>query len=159
MTSADPLRTPLDTAVDQLRNRTRSRAVEIADDVLRNAMSAHPGSLPVRANAPYDYVRVSDQVIIATLRRRIDAVLRAAAVGRVFLLVERDGWLEELTIELFVQYGGVLLDVADQARVMADLVLTDVLGPTTNPVPVVVSHVQVSDITIGDPHLVDPADE
>lgn len=159
MTSVEPLRTPLAAAVDQLRNRTRPRAVEIADDVLRNAMSAHRGSLPVRANAPYDYVRVSDQVIIATLRRRIDAELRDATMGRAFLLVGRDGWLQELTIELFVRYGEVLLDVADQARVTADLVLTDLLGPTATPVPVVVSHVHVSDVTIGDPHLVDPGDE
>lgn len=149
----------LHAATDQLRNRTQTRAVEIADDVLRNAMRATRRSLPVRAHPPYDFLRVSDQLIITTLGRRIDEVLADAAVGRVFLTVDREEALRELTIELFVRYGEVLLDVADQARVVIDDVLTEVLGATPAPIPVVISHVHVSDVSVGDPHLVDPGDE
>ncbi len=161
--SSDPLHTAGPTyvqrAAEQLKGRTRTRAVEIADDVLRNAMSAHRRSLPVRAHPSHDFVRISDQVIIATLRRRIDAALPSAAVGRIYLLVDRHESLQELTIELFARYGEVLLEVADQARLIADRLLTELLGQAESPVSILISHVHVSDITVGDPHFVDPTDE
>ncbi|MEP7161087.1 MAG: hypothetical protein ABI746_08275 [Dermatophilaceae bacterium] len=150
----------LHSAAEQLRGRSRRRAVEIADNVLRNALRSSRRSLPIRVAAPYDYVWISDRVLITLLRRDIDAALEAAAVGRIHLVVDRDQPLREITVELFVQYGQVLIDVADEARTIAHRVLSHVLtGPDEVTIQVVTSHVHVSDVTIGNPHLVDPTDE
>jgi hypothetical protein len=150
----------LHAAREQLRDRSRQRSVEIADNVLRNALRSSRHSLPVKVAAPHDYVRISDQVIIILLRRAIDSALDGAAVGRINLKVDRNEKLHELVIELFVQYGRVLLDVADQARSIADVVLARLLLAGSHvTVDVVTSHVHISDITVGDPHLVDPQDE
>lgn len=149
----------LQDASDQLRGRSRQRAVEIADDVLRNALRSSRHSMPVRIYPPHGHVLVSDQVIISVLRRDIDAALAGAAVGRIYLVVDRSQSLRELTVELFVQYGQVLLDLADRARTIADLVLAQLLSRSEVAVDVVARHVHISDITTGDPHLVDPTDE
>ena len=146
-------------AREQLRGHSRPRAVEIADNVLRNALRSSRRSLPVRVAPPHDFVRVSDQVIITLLRRDIDATLEAAAVGRIRLIVDRDESMRELTIELVVKYGQVLLDVADQARTIADAVLARLLVSSAFTVEVVTSHVHISDITTDNPQLVDPTDE
>lgn len=149
----------LHAAREQLGQRSSHRAVEIADDVLRNALRASRRSLPVRVAAPHDYVRVSDQVIMTLLRRDVDAALEGAAVGRIYVRVDRSETLRELTIELFVQYGRVLIDVSDQARTIADVVLAQLLAGSQVTVDVVTSHVHISDVTTGDPHLSDPTDE
>ena len=149
----------LHAAGEQLRHRSSRRAVEIADHVLRNALGSSRRSLPVRLAAPRDYIRVSDQVIITLLRRHVDDALEGAAVGRIRLLVDPDETLRELSMDLFVQYGRVLVDVADQARTIADTVLAQLLGDFRVNVAVVTSHVHISEIAAGDPHLMDPADE
>lgn len=151
--------TSLRVASEQLRGRSRPRAVEIADDVLRDVLRSSRRSLPVRVAAPHDHVRVSDQVVITLLRRDIDAALEDAAVGRIYLQVDRNETLRELTIELFVQYGQVLVNVADRARAIADVVLARLLAGAEVSIGVVTSQVHISDITTGNPHLVDPADE
>ena len=154
-----PTSANLQAASEQLRDRSRQRAVEIANDVLHAALRSQRRALPVAGAPPHDYVRVSDRVIITLLRRNIDAALHAAAVGRVHLVVDRSHKLREITIELYVQYGQVLVDVADQARSVADDVLGQLLAGPTVSIDVVTSHVHVSDITAGDPHLVDPTDD
>lgn len=146
-------------AVQQLRTRVHPRAVEVANDVLRQAVRASRHSLPIRAHAPHSFVRISDQVLISRLRQRIDGASRTCAVGRVVLLVDPDAVLREITIELFVQYGEVLVDAADGIRLIVDEVVEDLLGRPETPVALVTTHVHVSDITIGSPHLVDPSDE
>lgn len=164
--SGDPFDQPppattalLEAASVELRVRSSRRAVEIADHVLRNALRSSRRSLPVRMAAPHDYIRVSDQVIITLLRRAIDDALEGAAVGRIRLFVDPDATMRELTIELFVRYGRVLVDVADQARTIADAVLAQLLGGSQINVAVITSHVHISEITQGDPYLTDPADE
>ncbi len=157
--SESPVQADLQAASKQLRHRSRQRAIEIADDVLRNALRSSRRSLPVRAAAPHDYVRVAEQVIITLLRRDVDAALEGAAVGRINLLVDRNEALRELTIELFVQFGQNLIDVADHARSIADSVLGQLLAGSGITVGVVTSHVHISDITAGDPQHVDPSDE
>ena len=147
-------------ATRQMRDHSHHRAVEIADDVLRNALRASRHSLPVRAHPPHDHVHVSDRVLVSTLRRRIDDALDTAAVGAVYLQVTPQEVLEELTVELVVRYGEVLLEVADRVRSIARSVLAEILGPPAARVGVEVTttHVHVSDVTVGDPHLVDPRD-
>ncbi len=149
-------------AARQLRAAPASpRAVEIADRVLRRALAAPRRSVLIRAHAPLDHLRVASVAITAILRQSLDEVLVGAAVRRVVLDADRDGHLEAVTIDLVVQYGTVIADIGDQARALAQQVLADVLGQPApgSEVPVTISHAHVSDVTIGDPHLVDPADE
>ena len=51
---------------------------------------------------------------------------------------------------------------ADRARELARAALEELLGPEPGTAPateVVVGHVHVSDVTVGDPRLVDPGEE
>ena len=85
-------------------------------------------------------------------------------VGRIGLDVSREGTLDQLTVELLVQYGADILVLADQARALTLETLDGLLGPDGPTVHVAVSHVtvshvHVSDVTVGDPHLVDPGEE
>lgn len=145
----------LDQAVAQLRSRVSPRSVEVADDVLRNALRSSRRSLPVRAHPPYDYVRVSDQVLITRLRHEIDQLSESFAVGAIVLDVEPRDRLRQVTIELFVAYGHVLVDVADRVREVAQGVLADLLHAPTTALEVLPAHVHVSDVTVGNPHVVD----
>ncbi|GAA1749655.1 hypothetical protein [Aeromicrobium alkaliterrae] len=149
-------------AARQLRAVPASpRVVEIADRVLQRALAAPRRSVMIRAHAPLDHLRVSSIAITAIVRERLDESLVGAAVRGVVLDVDRDGRLEAVTVNLVVQYGVVIADVGEQARDLARTVLEDVLGRPTagSEVPVTIGHAHVSDVTIGDPHAVDPADE
>ncbi len=152
----------LSAAARQLRSVPASpRAVEIADRVLQRALAAPRRSVLVRAHPPLDHLRVSSIAIIAIVRQRLDAVLQGAAVRRVVLDTDRHGQLHAVTVDLVVQYGTVIADVGEQARALAQGALADTLGEPApgSEVPVTISHAHVSDVTVGDPHLVDPADE
>lgn len=148
-------------AVHQLRAVPQPRAVEIADRVLSRTLAAPRRSMLVRARPPRDYLRVSTLAITAVLREDLDTRLDGAAVGRIVLDVNRDEELTALTIELYVQYGTVILTTADRARLLAGRALAGLLGDPapTDEIVVTLSHVHVSDVTAGDPHLVDPIDE
>ncbi|GAA1923773.1 hypothetical protein [Nocardioides hwasunensis] len=160
-------------ATRQLRDVQHPRVVEIADRVLTRALAAPRRSLLMRAHAPHDYLRVSTLAVTAVLREHLDLHLQGAAVGRILFDIDRDEQLLALTIELYVQYGTVILETGDRARELAREALASLLGePVPLPAPgtgsstspssgveLVVSHVHVSDVTVGDPHVVDPADE
>lgn len=145
--------------VEQLASSSRARAVEIADDVLMKALRSSQRSLPIRAHAPWDFVHVSDRVLITALRTSIDDSLAGAAVGSVLLDVERGQVLRSITIELFVQFGLVLVDVGDQARRIAATVLKQTLGQPDVRVRVTPTHVHIGAVTAGDPHLMDPGED
>lgn len=152
----------LDAAAALLRARPVPRAVEIADRVLERALAAPRRSELVNARPPHGDLRVSTLALTALLREDLDSHLEGAAVGRVLMDVTRDGDLVGLTIELVVQYGTDVLARADEARARVRRVLDSALGPAlaaTDQLVVELSHVHVSDVTRGDPHLVDPADE
>lgn len=147
-------------ATEQLRARPLPRSVEIADAVLRRSLATPRPSVLVRGRPPYDFVRVSSVAITAVVRERIDARLVGAAVGRILLDVDREQDLVALTVELFAQFGTDILALADESRTHVRDALAGLLGPeTADEVPVAVNHVHVSDVTVGDPHLVDPGDE
>lgn len=164
--SPDPLdhSTPADSprlhqAAGQLSGRSDRRAVEVADAVLSTVLRASRRSLPVRVASSTDNLWVAERVITTLLRRAIDTALEGGAVGRIHLDVDREQQLRELTIELFVQYGQVLPELAVQARTVADATLSPMLTGSEPLVAVVVSHVHVSAVTVADPHLVNPSDE
>ena len=151
-------------AAAQLRNRPLPRAVEVADRVIARALRAPRRATLVRARAPYTYLRVSSLAITTTLRSQVDAGLVGAAVGRIGMEVTRDEVLRELTVELLVQYRTDISAVAELTRALAQDALDRLLGPVDplwpdGEVAVTVSHVHVSDVTVADPHLADPADE
>jgi len=149
-------------ATAQLRDRPLPRAVEIADAVLRRSLAAPRPAVLVRGRGDLSFLRVSSTVVTALVQERLDSGLSGAAVSRVLLDVDRDEHLRAVTIELFVRFGTDILAQADLARVLAQGVLTDVLGPEAPGAPttdVLVGHVHVSDVTVGDPRLVDPGEE
>ena len=153
----------LDDATRQLREQpTPPRAVEIADRVLQRSLRAPRPAELVRGRGDTAFLRVSSLLLVERLREHVDAHLDGGAVGRVVLDVARDGRLEAVTVELLVRYGSDILALGDRTRRLAAEALTDTLGaPThgTELVTMTVSHVHVSDVTVGDPHLVDPSDE
>ncbi len=151
--------TDLAEATSQLRGRAHPRAAEVAERVLRTALAGGRRSLPVRARAPHEHVRVSTGVLVTLLRAEVDPALVGAAVGRIAVSTDREDLLTELTVELFVQYGTEIPALADRVRELARGTLDASLGPgTAAGVDITVTHVHVSDVTLGDPHLVDPTD-
>ena len=153
----------LDDATRQLRSQPLPpRAVEIADRVLQQALRAPRPSQPVRGRGAVSFLQVSSAVLVERLREHVDRHLDGAAVGRVLLDVGRDARLEAVTVELLVRYGSDIVMLADRTRRLAAETLEDTLGPPADgaeTVTMAVSHVHVSDVTVGDPHVVDPSDE
>ncbi|MCW2818668.1 MAG: hypothetical protein JWR42_1455 [Marmoricola sp.] len=156
------LEASLAAATAQLRSRPLPRSVEIADEVLRRSLEAPRPSVLVRGRERFAFVQVSSTVITAIVQRRLDGALTGAAVSRVLLDVGRDRQLRAATVELFVRFGTDIMSLADEARDLAQDVLEELLGPESGTAPateVLVGHVHVSDVTIGDPRLVDPDEE
>jgi hypothetical protein len=153
----------LDEATRQLRSQSPPpRAVEIADRVLQRALRAPRPSQLVRGRGPASFLQVSSAVVVERLREHVDRHLDGAAVGRVLLDVGRDARLDALTVELLVRYGSDIVALGDRTRRLAAETLEDTLGPPADgaeTVTMAVSHVHVSDVTVGDPHVVDPSDE
>ncbi|MFY0409554.1 hypothetical protein [Solicola sp. PLA-1-18] len=142
----------------ELRRRSAQQWVHIADDVLEHALSATRRSLPLRAATAAGAFWVAEQVVVAKLQEAIDAELDGAAVGRIAISATTGHVLTSLTVELFGRYGHDLLALADEARRVADSVLAT-LGLAHVDVDVMPLHMHFGDVTVGDPHDVDPADE
>lgn len=53
-------------------------------------------------------------------------------------------------------WGHVLVDVADRVRAVAGGVVSDLLHASTTVLKVTPTHVHVSDVTLGNPHMVAP---
>ncbi|ROR92328.1 hypothetical protein [Nocardioides aurantiacus] len=153
----------LDDATRLLREQPpHPRAVEIADRVLQRSLRTPRPAELVRGRGAMSFLRVSSLVLVERLREHVDAHLDGGAVGRVLLDVERGGRLDAVTIELLVRYGSDILTLGDRTRRLAAEALAETLGAPadgTELVTMAVSHVHVSDVTVGDPHLVDPSDE
>lgn len=163
-TPDDLLGGSLAAATAQLRGRAvPRRAVEIADEVLRRSLETPRPAVMVRGRGRrYGFVQVSSTVITAVVQARLDDGMTGASVSRVLLDVSRDHELLAATVELYVRYGTDILEKADQARDLARDALVELLGPEPEEgasTHVVVGHVHVSDVTVGDPRLVDPDEE
>ncbi|MBD5829833.1 hypothetical protein DXX98_03215 [Janibacter melonis] len=155
--AAQPGAEDLRRATEQLRSAPPPRrAVEIADTVLRRAMAA-PRRARLARSRHDDDLQVSTTAITATMRADVDTALAGAAVQQIDYDIAPDGYLAAVRLDLLVQYGSSLVDLADEARVVMAGSLERLLG--AGDVPVVVHHVHVEDVTVGDPHVVDPGDE
>lgn len=152
----------LATATDQLRGGAADDTPsEVAGRIRRVARSAPRRSTLVRANPPHAYLRVSTLVITAALHERLAPLLDGdAAVRRVHTDVDRDHHLTSLVVDLVVRYGVSIATLGDRASRQVRDTLDEILGldPSTATDPEI-GRVHVVDVTVGDPSLVDPADE
>lgn len=157
-TASAAARDALDAATAQLRDQPAALPVQVADRVLERALAAPRMADLCRARPPHDHLRVSTVALTALLRHRLDSRLEHAAMRRVVFETSREEQLESLTLELIVQYGHDIRATAREARALVDAVLAETVGELPASA-VTVQHVHVSDVTVGDPHLVDPRDE
>lgn len=148
----------LEVATAQLRAQPPTLPVEVADRAFQRALATPRPTGYVRAAAPHDFLTVSTVALTEMLRRALDEGLPHAATMRVRCLTSRHHELEQLTVELVVQYGHDIRESAARARTLIDAVLVETLGDVRSPA-VLLHHVHVSDVTVADPHLVDPSDE
>lgn len=146
---------PADVVVEatrRLRGHADRRWVEIADQVVTAALTATRRSLPLRAMAPGGPVQVSEQVVVAKLRARLDASLSDAAVTDISFTVQDRDLATGVVVQLVARYGVPLIPVADEAREVTGEVLAELLGPVSMSVDVQAMHVHFADVTTEDPH-------
>lgn len=147
-------------ALTELRRHADDRWVSIANDVLSTVLSASRRSLPVAGvTAVGARFHVSEQVLIQRLRAHLDGALVGAAVSQIEFRADADRVLDDLVVELVAQYAHDLLPIADHARLLVEEVLDRDLGVVPTRVEVDGTHIHFGGVTIGDPHLSDPADE
>lgn len=149
----------LDEATDALR-RAPTELTGVAAARIRDLARSTPRpALLLRAAPPREYLSVSTTALTSLLRQRIDQDLSHGAVGHVAFAASRDGRLEQVRIDLLVQYGHDARELAARTHAVAAAVVEELLGSAPPPAGVDVRHVHVADVTLGDPHLVDPRDE
>ena len=143
--------TALDTAADGLRHHTDDRWVEIADNMLNQALRTSRASHPVRGVTPNSSFHVSEQVLTSAVHASLDAVDHCEANA---IDIHTDGdTYTGITVAITAQYGQRLIAVADQVREQAQHQLTQILGPVDPPVTVTTMHVHISDISTQNPKI------
>lgn len=152
-----PPESDLARATEQLRDLPAAPPVEVVDRVLQRVLATPRRAQLVRAAG--EGLRVSTTALTALLRHRLDVALDAAAARHIVCEVSRDERLEAVTVELIVQYGADIRVMAATARAAVREVVEQTLGAPLPPSAVVLRHVHVSDVTVGDPRVVDPFDE
>ncbi len=149
----------LSAATAQLRaGDPPSQTAPVASRVRRAALAAPRLTQLVRAAEPRRDLWISTSVITAVLHDRLAPALLDSAVRRVAIEVDRQEDLESLTVEIVVRYGVPVADDATRARATIEATLDELLG-TARSSRGAVGRVHVTDVTVGDPRLVDPADE
>lgn len=148
----------LDAATVDLRVQPTAMPDSRAASLLDRVWSTPRAAQLVRAAAPYDFLRVSTVALVAVLRERIDGALEHGAVQRIRLDATRDEQLQGVAVELVVQYGHDIRVMAARTLEVTEEVLAQLLGLQL-PASAITTHVHVSDLTRGDPHLTDPLDE
>lgn len=141
----------LTAATDQLRQHVDPRWVEVSDRVLNKALLATRRSLPLQAQAPGGPVKVSEHVLVTSIRAAI-ADIPAAAPVAILATVDLQHRCTGITIGVIVQYNHAILPIADQIRHRTEAVLREVLGDVIPVVTVRDMHVHVDDVTTADPH-------
>lgn len=146
-------------ATGQLRDQPPGpRAAEVARQVLAQALAAPRRATTLETTDPL--LHVSTVALVALLRTALADAVADAAVRRIRLDVRGHDRLDAVHVELVARYGTSIPRAAEEARAVAARVVAETLG--TGPAPgadPVAHHVHVSDVTLGDPHLVEPLDE
>jgi len=147
-------------ATDQLRARPTDLPVEVASRVLLRALATPRPAQLVRGFDEHAFLRVSTSVLTDLVRRRLDGVLADGAVRRIRCTTTRDERLEGVTVDLVARYGTDLRFLATATHDLVGDVLRETFGPeVTDGGSAALVHVHVSDVTRGDPRLVDGHDE
>lgn len=144
-------------ATSQLRERPTDLPVEVASRVLLRALAVPRPAQLVRASGEHAFLRVSTVVLTDLVRRRLDTGLADGAVRRIRFSTSRDERLEGVAVDLVARYGTDLRQLAAATHDLVGDVLRDALGEGVGGAAPV--HVHVSDVTRGDPRLVDGHDE
>lgn len=164
MTSPDDSTTPrgdldLATATEQLRARPSAMPVEVADHVLERALATPRLAAYLRAGSAEEPFKISTVAVVALLRQRLeDGLPPGCAARRIVCRTTREEQLESVLVELIVQFGHDLRESAAITRDVVSAVLSETVGDLDHD-SVLLQHVHVSDVTVGDPRQVDPFDE
>lgn len=143
-------------AADELRGHQDQRWVEIEDLVLSRILLATRRSRPVRAETPDadndGRTYVSEAVLTAYLADALDDI-PGSAVDEFLIATDRDNNYTGITIVVCVQFGQIIIPLADRLRQAAESVLTTLLGASSPPITVTGMHVHVDDVQSDDPKL------
>jgi len=135
-----------------LRQHTDAGWKAVEDTVINRTLALFRPSAPIRGRHDLGDFFLAADVVVTHLRRRIDAVPRAAAQDIACVTGDRDE-LEQVTIQLIAAYGAPLLDVAGQVHATAVAVLEELLGALAPAAERVRTHVHVGDVS-DDPRIV-----
>ncbi len=141
----------LDVAAQALRDHTDERWVEIADSMLAGVLAKAPHSHPVQGQVGSETFYVSEQVLTNYLLDAIDPI-PDVEVDAIRIHADQDRYTG-VTILITARHGLALLPAADSIREAAQARLQEVLGQPVPRVSVSSMHVQVEDVTPGDPGL------
>jgi len=133
-------------ATQMLRLHTDTGWTAVSADILHRALRAFRPSAPVRGRHELGDFFVASDVVIADLRRAVDAVPDAAAV-RITCGTDADHRLDGVTIQIAAAYGTHLLTLAEQVHRAATRALAAVLGELRPPHDAIRAHVHIGDIT------------
>lgn len=151
--SEAPTREELDLqlAVQELRDHTDARWVEIADSMLVDVISKARPSHPVRGAVGPAEFHVSEQVIRAYVLDAIDSV-PDVDVDDIRVQADKDRYTG-ITVVITARHGLPLVPAADAIRSATRTCLVDLLGEQVPPITVSRMHVHVENVTLEDPRL------
>lgn len=129
-----------------LRQHTDAGWKAVEDTVINRTLALFRPSAPIRGRHELGDFFLAADVVVTHLRRRIDAVPRAAAQNIACITADRDE-LDQVTIQLIAAYGTPLLEVAGQVHSVALDVLQDLLGALAPAAERVRTHVHIGDVS------------
>ncbi len=129
-----------------LRQHTDDGWIAISAAILDRALAAFRPSEPILGRHQLGEFFVAGTVVVAELRRIVDAIPHAAAT-RISCATDEQQHLTAVTIEIIAAYGTHLVTLADQIHHAAITALTVILGDYAPTAGAVHTHVHVGDIT------------
>lgn len=132
-------------ATHLLRQHTDEGWTAISATILDRALAAFRPSEPIRGRHQLGDFFVAGTVVVAELRRVVDAVAHAAAT-RITCATDNQH-LSGVTIEIIAAYGTHLVTLADQIHDAATTTLAAILGDNAPDAGAVHTHVHIGDIT------------
>lgn len=135
-----------------LRQHTDAGWKAVEDTVIHRTLALFRPSAPIRGRHELGDFFLAADVVVAHLRRRVDAVPRVAAQNIACTTGDRDE-LEQVTIQLIAAYGAPLVEVAGHVHAAAVVLLEELLGTLAPAAERVRTHVHIGDVS-NDPLVV-----